>query len=83
MKQIIEVSHSCLSDKVHNFIHILDALPIHTTVTKTKRQFDLVTFGIATTGLTLATYNADQILKLENKILANEKKLIDITNLHE
>jgi hypothetical protein len=70
----------------HNFINIQDALPKHTTVTRTKRQFDLVTLGIATAALTLATYNTVQISKVKNKITANEKKLdhlIDITNLHK
>ncbi len=65
---------------------ILDALSWHTTVTRTKRQFDIVTFSITTAGLTLATYNAVQISKLENKIAANKKKLdllIDITSLHK
>jgi hypothetical protein len=86
MKQIVEVSPSCLSDKIHDFIDILDTLPRHKPVTRTKRQFDLVTFGVATTGLKLATYNAAQISKLESKIAANKNKLdhlIDITNLNE
>ena len=83
MKQIVKVSCSCLSDKINDFIDILDD---HTIVTQTKRQLDLVTFRIAFAGLTLATYNAMQISKLENKIATNKKKLdylIDITNLHE
>jgi hypothetical protein len=84
MKQIIEVTFLCLLDKIHDFIDILDALPQHTTVTRTKQQFNLVAFGIVTVGL--AMYNAVQIPKLENKINTSEKKvdhLIDITNLHE
>ncbi len=85
MKQVDEVSCSCLSDKIDN-LNDLDVLPRHTTVTRTKQQFDLVTFKIATAGLTLATYNAVQIPKLESKISANEKKLdhlMDIINLHK
>jgi hypothetical protein len=86
MKQVVEVSHSCITDKVDDFIGLLDTLQRQTTITRTKCQFDLVTFGIATAGLTLTTCNAVQISKLENKIAANNKKvdhLIDITNLHE
>jgi hypothetical protein len=37
MKQIIEVSCECLTDRINDFIDILDALPHHTTVTPTKR----------------------------------------------
>jgi hypothetical protein len=86
MKQIVEVSRSCLSDKINDFIDILDALPRHTTVTRTKRQFDLILFGLASAGLTMAMYNAVQISKLENKMASNKKKLdhlINITNLYE
>ncbi len=60
---------SCLLDKFHDFMNILDALPRHATVTRTKRQFNLITFCIATGGLTLATYKAVLISK---NILANE-----------
>ncbi len=87
MKQIIEVICSCFLDKINDFINILDVLPMprYVTVTKTKRQFNLVTFGVATAGLTLTTYNAVQISKLNNRIVAkkNLDQLIDITNLHE
>ncbi len=85
MKQVVEVSHSCIMDKVNDFIDLLDTLLRHTTGTRTKQQFELVTFGIATTRLTLDTYNMVQISKLENKIAANEKvdHLVDITNLRE
>ncbi len=85
MKQVVEVSHSCIMDKVNDFIDLLDALLRHTTGTRTKQLFELVTFGIAMTRLTLATYNMVQISKLENKIAANEKvdHLVDITNLRE
>jgi hypothetical protein len=72
MKQVVKVSHSCLTDKIDDFIDHLDTLPRHTTVTRIKHQLDLITFGIATVSLTLATYNAVQISKLENKIAANE-----------
>jgi len=86
MKQVVEVSCSYITNKVNNLIDLLDALPRHTTVTRTKCQFNLVTLGIETAGSMLATYNAVQISKLEDKIAANNKKvdsLIDITNLHE
>jgi hypothetical protein len=33
MKQVVEVSQACLSDKINDFVDILDALPHHTTVT--------------------------------------------------
>ncbi len=74
MKQIIEVICSCFLDKINDFINILDVLPIprHVPVTKTKRQFNLVTFGVATAGLTLTTYNAVQISRLNNRIVANK-----------
>ncbi len=86
VKQVVEVSRSCITDKVGNFMDLLDALPRHTTITRTKWQFDLISFGIVTANITLSTYNAIQISKLENKIAANKKKvdhLNDITNLHE
>jgi pyrimidine operon attenuation protein/uracil phosphoribosyltransferase len=86
MKQVVEVSCSYITNKVNNLIDLLDALPRHTTVTRTKCQFNLVTLGIETAGSMLATYNAVQISKLEDKIAANNKKvdsLIVITNLHE
>jgi hypothetical protein len=85
-KQVVKVNRSCITDKVNDFIDLLDALPRYRTVTRTKRQFDLITFGIASARLAFATYNAIQISKLENKIAANKKKvdhLIDITNLHK
>jgi hypothetical protein len=85
-KQIVEVSHSCITDKVIDFIDLLDVLPRHINVTRTKHQFEPVTFRIASAGLTLASYNAIQISKLETIIAAKEKKVdhfIDITNLHK
>ncbi len=86
MQQIIEIRCTCLAVKVNDFNALLDSLPKHSTVTRTRHQFDLVTFGIATARLTLATYNAVQISKLKTKMAANKKKvdhLINLTNLHE
>ncbi len=86
LDQIISVSRSCLADKVNEFNDLLDMLPKHTAMTWTKCQFKLVMFGIATDTLTLATYNAVQISKLDDKINTNNQiveHLIDITNLHK
>jgi hypothetical protein len=61
---IINTSWSCLGDKINGFNNLIDALSKHTTVTHTKRQFDIITFGVITTRLTLATFNTIKISKL-------------------
>lgn len=53
---------------------------------KGKKLILFIIFSITMAVLTLSTYNAVQISKLENKITVNEKKLdhlIDIPNLHQ
>ncbi len=81
VKQINNVSCYCLADKFDYLMDFLDMLPRHTTVRRTKGQFGLVKFGISTAGLTLATYYTIQFSRLENRISANEKKVITSSTL--
>jgi hypothetical protein len=80
-EEIVEVSRSCIADKINDFVDILDALP-H----RHKRFHDLVALGMSTTALTLSTYNSTRISMLESQIVLNNKKvdhLVDVSNLHK
>jgi hypothetical protein len=69
---------------VNHFNDLLDTSPCHNPQTCTKWQFNIITFRVAMADLTLATANAVQISKLEDKINCQKvNHLIDITNLHE
>jgi len=51
-----------------------------------RRQWDVASFVVATSALTLSTYNTVQISKLESKIEAQQQKtdlLTDIVKIHE
>jgi hypothetical protein len=51
-----------------------------------RRQWDVASFVVATSALTLSTYNTVQISKLESKIEAQQQKtdlLTDILKIHE
>jgi hypothetical protein len=51
-----------------------------------RRQWDVASFVVATSALTLSTYNMVQISKLESKIEAQKQKtdlLTDIAKIHE
>jgi hypothetical protein len=73
VKEVADISRSCLADKVSNFNNILVALPEYEIVTRDKRFLDLVSFGMSTAALTLATYNTARISKLETQIATNNK----------
>jgi hypothetical protein len=86
VNEVADISKSCLADKLNDFNNILAALPEYEVVTREKRFLDLISFGMSTAALTLASYNAAKISSLETKIAQNSKKidhLIDITALHE
>ena len=86
VEQIAELSRSCLADKHNDFNNMLDALPQHEVVTREKRFLDLVSLGMSTAALTLASFNSAKILHLETQIVNNNKRLdhlVDITALHE
>jgi hypothetical protein len=48
---IIKISKSVLANKVNDFNDLLHALPKHKTLTCTKQQFDIITFGVTMVGL--------------------------------
>ncbi len=51
-----------------------------------RQQWDVASFVVATSALTLSTYNTVQISKMESKIEAQKQKtdlLMDIINIHE
>jgi uncharacterized coiled-coil protein SlyX len=86
VQEVADISRSCLADKVGDFKNILAALPEYEVITRDKRFLDLVSFGMSTAALTLATYNTARISKLETQIATNNKRLdhlVDITTLHE
>ena len=86
VEQIAELSPSCLADKHNDFNNMLDALPQHEVVTREKRFLDLVSLGMSTAALTLASFNSAKISHLETQIVNNNKRLdhlVDITALHE
>jgi hypothetical protein len=86
VEQIAELSRSCLADKHNDFNNMLDALPQHEVVTREKRFLDLVSLGMSTAALTLASFNSAKISHLETQIVNNNKRLdhlVDITALHE
>ena len=85
VEQIAELSRSCLADKHNDFNNMLDALPQHEVVTREKRFLDLVSLGMSTAALTLASFNSAKISHLETQIVNNNKRLdhlVDITALH-
>jgi hypothetical protein len=85
-EEFAEVSCSCLADKINDFTDILDSLPHHQVVTRSKRFLDHVALCMPMAALTLASYSSARILKLETQIDTSSKKLdhlVDITNLHE
>jgi hypothetical protein len=53
MEQIAEVSRACITDKINDFINILDALPHHQVVNRHKRFLNLVALGMSMAALTL------------------------------
>jgi hypothetical protein len=86
VKEVAEISKSCLADKLKDFTNILAALPEYEIVSRDKRFLDLVTFGMSAAALMLATFNTARISKLETQIAQNNKRLdnlVDITTLHE
>jgi len=72
-EEIVEVSRSCIADKINDFVDILDALPQHQIVNRHKCFHDLVALGMSTTALTLSTYNSTCISMLESQIVLNNK----------
>jgi hypothetical protein len=86
MKSLLEISQSCLADKLNDFTSILVALPEYEVITRDKHFLDLVSFGMSAAVLTLATFNTAKISYLEMQIVHNNKRLdhlVDITTLHE
>jgi hypothetical protein len=86
VKEVADISKSCLADKLNDFTNILAALPEYEIVSRDKRFLDLISFGMSAAALTLATFNTARISKLETQIAHNNKRLdhlVDITNLHE
>jgi len=86
VKEVAEISRSCLADKLTDFNNMLDALPQYEVVTRDKRFLDLVALGMSTAALTLSTFNSAKISHLETQIVNNNKRvdhLVDIAALHE
>jgi hypothetical protein len=86
LREVADISQSCLVDKLNDFNNILVALPEYEIISRDKRFLDLISFGMSAAALTLATFNTAKISKLETQIAHNNKRLdhlVDITNLHE
>ncbi len=86
VKEVAEISRSCLTDKLTDFNNMLDKLPQYEVVTRDKRFLDLVALGMSAAALTLSTFNSAKISHLETQIVNNNKRvdhLVDITALHE
>ncbi len=86
VKEVAEISRSCLADKLTDFNNMLDTLPQYEVVTRDKRFLDLVALGMSAAVLTLSTFNSAKISHLEMQIVNNNKRvdhLINIVALHE
>ncbi len=86
VKEVAEISRSCLADKLTDFNNMLDALPQYEVVTRNKRFLDLVSLGMSAAALTLSTFNSAKISHLETQIINNNKHvdhLVDIAALHK
>jgi hypothetical protein len=46
-EQIAEISMSCIADKINGFINILNALPHHQVVTRSKHFLNLMALGMS------------------------------------
>jgi hypothetical protein len=83
VEEVAEISHSCLADKLNDFV---DALPQYTPVLRDKRLLNLIALGMSAATVTLSTFNSARISTLETEILNNKKlvdHLVDLTKLHE
>jgi hypothetical protein len=58
VEEVAEIIHSCIADKVNDFIDILDALPQNEVITCDKRFLDLVALGMSAAALMLSTFNS-------------------------
>jgi hypothetical protein len=80
--EVVDISKSCLADKLNDSTNILAALPEYEVVTRDKQFLDLVSFVMFAAALTLATFNTAKISHLVTQIAHNNKRfdhLVDIT----
>ncbi len=69
VKEVAEISRSCLTDKLNDFNNILDALPQYEVITRDKRFLNLVVLGMSAAALTLSTFDLAKISHLETQIV--------------
>jgi hypothetical protein len=69
VKEVAEISRSCLTDKLNDFNNILDALPQYEVITRDKCFLNLVVLGMSAAALTLSTFNLAKISHLETQIV--------------
>jgi hypothetical protein len=86
VKEVAEISRSCVADKLNDFNNILTMLPQYKVITRDKWFLDLVAIGMSAAALTLLTFNLARISTLKMQIVNNNNSvdhLVNITNLHK